>query len=150
MTPGATRFTTTTAMTRTHLALVGLVCIVTTSGCAGLGLPSGPLGGTEHAHDGGDIDVSVDGHVEPGAEATVVATHHGDPVANASVYRLADGDRELVGRTGDDGRLDVTVPADGNLTVVVESGDLSGRYPPADHDEHHDDGDHTETDHHDE
>lgn len=138
-------------MTRTRTALVGLVCVVTvTSGCASLGLPQGSLPGTEHAHDAGGIDVTVDGHVAAGEEVTVVATHHDDPVANASVFRVDGDDRVLVGRTGDDGRLAVTVPGDGNLTVLVESGDLSGRYPPADdHDDgHHDGSGHTETDHH--
>ncbi|WP_435195446.1 PepSY domain-containing protein [Natronomonas sp. EA1] len=91
----------------------------------------------------GAIHIEVLGDIAPGATVTVVATHNGSALAGADVYvKDGNGDRQLVGQTDADGRIDVTVPAEGDkagrLSIQVRHGELEGEFDFGDDD---DDGD---------
>lgn len=121
-----------------------LAVFVISSGCTGLGLPSGPPADDQHSHEGGgSLNVSVAGDITPGNAVTIRATHDTEPVADADVYVVhRNGTRTHVGRTDEDGRLNVTVPESGHLSVDVHSDDLDGHYPSEHHPEDTEKSDH--------
>ncbi|WP_336000885.1 transglutaminase domain-containing protein [Halorientalis halophila] len=68
------------------------------------------------------IAVGVEGDPAPGASVTVNATIAGSPVSQAAV--TVNGTD--VGRTGSDGRLDVTLPVRERASIRVERGEAAG------------------------
>lgn len=74
-----------------------------------------------------EMQVSVDASAFPGETVTVRATIEGVPVPDARVS--VDG--ETVGRTGDGGSYDLTVPDDGRteITVAARRGDFGAAAP---------------------
>lgn len=79
----------------------------------------------------GIIRLALEGDVAPGNTVTIIATRNGRPVSGASVFvKDGNGDRVLVGRTNEQGRISVEVPASGDkageLNVKVRKGELEG------------------------
>lgn len=77
------------------------------------------------------IRITYEGEVSPGSTVTITATHDGAPVSGANVYvRGADGERMLAGTTDENGRLEVTVPSEGErageLHIKVRKRGLEG------------------------
>lgn len=67
----------------------------------------------------GEIEVSVEGNVSAGEEVTVRATQNGSAVSNATV----EVNGEVVGETGSNGEITVTVPSEEEFEVEVEAQD---------------------------
>lgn len=82
--------------------------------------------GEDNDRQDGDDDITVEvvsGTIEPGSSITILATLNGEPVADARV----EVEGELVGRTGDDGRLTLDLPDDeDDVEIEVESPDADG------------------------
>ncbi|MBS3761481.1 MAG: hypothetical protein KGY43_08465, partial [Halodesulfurarchaeum sp.] len=64
----------------------------------------------------GEINISVEGPVEPGESVTLTATYQDEPVPHAPV----EMNGEYVGETDESGMLDVEVPEDDEFEVEIE------------------------------
>jgi hypothetical protein len=64
----------------------------------------------------GEINISVEGPVEPGETVTLTATYHDEPVPHAPV----EMNGEVVGETNESGMLEVEAPGEDEFEVEIE------------------------------
>lgn len=71
--------------------------------------------------DGLTVEI-VDGSASPGETVTVAVTSGGEPIAGAEI----EVEGETAGTTDGDGRLEVTLPEDDEVTIEADTSDRSG------------------------